>query len=99
MKHPEYPQALKVASAVCKVWDLNTIKNKSKEARYSHPRQVAMYALSTKYRWSQAAIGRFLGCHPSNVCHAVKRIKNLMETEPATKINVECVMQMLGGAK
>jgi chromosomal replication initiator protein len=75
---------------------LTELNSKSRERRYSEPRQIAMY-LSRKYtkKTLPEIAAAFGGKDHSTVIHAIKKIEKEIHSSAALKKYIEDIQQML----
>lgn len=87
-----------INKCVCQYFKISQteLNSKSRERRYSEPRQIAMY-LTRKYtkKTLPEIAAAFGGKDHSTVIHAIKKIERELHTSPTLKKYVEDIQQML----
>jgi len=78
----------------------NDILSQTREARVTRPRQVAMWLARKLTPRSMPEIGRYIGGRDhTTVLHAVRKVNQVMEADPAFKADVDELVKRLGGIR
>ena len=90
-------RVLQIKQAVASQWGI-TVKTMAKECRVESivfPRQVAMYLTNRIVGLNQTHIGAIFHREHTTVSHAIKRVRNRMETDRTVEKRVRGIMKQL----
>lgn len=97
---PEKPRVLiaHIRATVASYYGLpaEAMTSRQQYRRVAHPRQLAMYLASELTQHSTAEIGRRFNRDHTTVMHALKMVKERIETDPQTLIDAEVLRERLG---